>query len=179
MGKKRKELSHEEIWDDSGLVESWNQSYEEYKRYHSIHARGENLKDLIAEAEAAEKQVPVEGSDTILQSGTAQSANVDDTALEDGELQDDAAPINSSIGQEATSEITPNSQLKAPQEIASSEAPELSGLFSNVAEGSTQDQGLKNLMMSWYWAGYYTGFYEGQRASGVQAPSNSHNGSAS
>jgi hypothetical protein len=31
MGKKRKELSHEEIWDDSGLVESWNQSYEEYK----------------------------------------------------------------------------------------------------------------------------------------------------
>ena len=79
------------------------------KRYHSIHARGENLKDLIAEAEAAEKQVPVEGSDTILQSGTAQSANVDDTALEDGELQDDAAPINSSIGQEATSEVSTRS----------------------------------------------------------------------
>ena len=31
MGKKRKELSHEEIWDDGGLVQSWNESYEEYK----------------------------------------------------------------------------------------------------------------------------------------------------
>ncbi len=31
MGKKRKELSQEEIWDDRGLIESWNQSYEEYK----------------------------------------------------------------------------------------------------------------------------------------------------
>ena len=31
MGKKRKELSHEEIWDDSGLLDAWNESYEEYK----------------------------------------------------------------------------------------------------------------------------------------------------
>lgn len=26
-----------------------------------------------------------------------------------------------------------------------------------------QDEGLKNLMMSWYFAGYYTGLYEGQQ----------------
>lgn len=26
-----------------------------------------------------------------------------------------------------------------------------------------QDEGLKNLMMSWYYAGYYTGLYEGQQ----------------
>jgi hypothetical protein len=30
MGKN-KELTHEEIWDDSGLINSWNESYEEYK----------------------------------------------------------------------------------------------------------------------------------------------------
>ena len=27
-----------------------------------------------------------------------------------------------------------------------------------------QDEALKNLMMSWYYAGYYTGFYEGQKS---------------
>jgi hypothetical protein len=31
MGKKRKDLSQEEIWDDSELIQSWNDSYEEYK----------------------------------------------------------------------------------------------------------------------------------------------------
>lgn len=31
MGKKRRELSHAEVWDDKGLLESWDQSYEEYK----------------------------------------------------------------------------------------------------------------------------------------------------
>ena len=31
MGKKRKHLSHEEIWDDSALVNSWNEALEEYK----------------------------------------------------------------------------------------------------------------------------------------------------
>lgn len=28
---------------------------------------------------------------------------------------------------------------------------------------AVQDEGLKNLMMSWYFAGYYTGLYEGQQ----------------
>ena len=31
MGKKRKQLSHEELWDDSGLIRAWDESYEEYK----------------------------------------------------------------------------------------------------------------------------------------------------
>jgi hypothetical protein len=28
---------------------------------------------------------------------------------------------------------------------------------------AVQDEGLKNLMMSWYYAGYYTGLLEGQQ----------------
>ena len=30
-------------------------------------------------------------------------------------------------------------------------------------EAVVQDEALKNLMMSWYYAGYYTGLYEGQQ----------------
>jgi hypothetical protein len=29
--------------------------------------------------------------------------------------------------------------------------------------GTVQDDNLKSLMMSWYYAGYYTGLYEGQQ----------------
>lgn len=31
MGKKRKHLSHEEIWDDSALVDSWDLALQEYQ----------------------------------------------------------------------------------------------------------------------------------------------------
>ena len=61
---KRTNMSHEEIWDDSALVNSWNEAVEEYKvnvhfympcgpwpdktqRYHSIHARGEKVEDIL------------------------------------------------------------------------------------------------------------------------------------
>ena len=59
-------MSHAEIWDDSALVESWNEALEEYKvylhltcyiyshsninlsqHYHSIHARGEKVEDVL------------------------------------------------------------------------------------------------------------------------------------
>lgn len=38
MGKKRKQLSQAEVWDDSALVRSWNDALEEYKVYDSIHS---------------------------------------------------------------------------------------------------------------------------------------------
>lgn len=61
-------MSHEEIWDDSALVESWDEAVAEYKvtipfitcmsikltsyqRYHSIHARGEKVEDILQEYE--------------------------------------------------------------------------------------------------------------------------------
>lgn len=34
---------------------------------------------------------------------------------------------------------------------------------SLTAFGLVQDENVKNLMMSWYYAGYYTGLYEGQQ----------------
>ncbi|KKA25619.1 hypothetical protein T310_0348 [Rasamsonia emersonii CBS 393.64] len=56
MGKKNKpkELTHEEIWDDSALVRSWDEAVEEYKLYHSIQARGENVEEVLRKAEEAE-----------------------------------------------------------------------------------------------------------------------------
>ncbi|KAK7755906.1 hypothetical protein SLS62_002193 [Diatrype stigma] len=47
-------LTHDEIWDDSTLVNSWNEALEEYKKYHSIHTKGGNVNDLIKEKETSD-----------------------------------------------------------------------------------------------------------------------------
>ncbi|KAL8903462.1 MAG: hypothetical protein Q9171_007393 [Xanthocarpia ochracea] len=39
----------------------------------------------------------------------------------------------------------------------------------NALTTGVQDEGLKNLMMSWYYAGYYTGLYEGRKQPEVAA----------
>jgi hypothetical protein len=33
-----------------------------------------------------------------------------------------------------------------------------------VLTSLVKDESMKNLMMAWYWAGYYTGFHEGEKA---------------
>lgn len=49
-------LTHEEIWDDSTLVNAWDEALNEYKKYHSIEATGENKTKILREAEEAEMQ---------------------------------------------------------------------------------------------------------------------------
>ncbi|KIW82466.1 hypothetical protein Z517_05493 [Fonsecaea pedrosoi CBS 271.37] len=48
------ELSQAEIWDDSALIRSWNDAVTEYEYYHSIHARGEDVEEILRKAEMGE-----------------------------------------------------------------------------------------------------------------------------
>jgi hypothetical protein len=36
--------------------------------------------------------------------------------------------------------------------------------FDVALIGLVKDDSVKNLMMAWYWAGYYTGYHEGEKA---------------
>ncbi|ETI22111.1 hypothetical protein G647_06183 [Cladophialophora carrionii CBS 160.54] len=47
-------LTQAEIWDDSALIRSWNDALAEYEYYHSIHARGEDVEEILRKAEAGE-----------------------------------------------------------------------------------------------------------------------------
>ena len=58
-------LTHDEVWDDTALVDSWNKAVKEYKvlspssqtpqkltrrqKYHSIHAKGGSVDDIEME----------------------------------------------------------------------------------------------------------------------------------
>lgn len=54
------QLSQEEIWDDSALVRSWNDAVAEYEYYHSIHARGEDVDEVLRQAERDEEAARAE-----------------------------------------------------------------------------------------------------------------------
>ncbi|CRK45077.1 hypothetical protein BN1723_006447 [Verticillium longisporum] len=73
-------------------------------------------------------------------------------------------------GVEETHEVTPGT---APPTATVSESRDTTGDATAMAPpqvllSTVQDEGLKKLLMSWYYAGYYTGLYEGQQRQRTQ-----------
>jgi len=179
-----KNLSHTDIWDDSALVNSWNDAVEEYKYYHSLHARGEKIEDVLAAADAAgnEYQVdvtsnplPVNGNNTIPE----EVANETVENMEEDEIPNsDAAGLDGTDlqgqGSKSQNKLLPRdpvSKTKPGEGEGEGEGPGTSSAAAAVPGppaipqhlvGTVQDEGLKSLLMSWYYAGYYTGLYEGK-----------------
>ncbi|RHZ48542.1 uncharacterized protein CDV56_102253 [Aspergillus thermomutatus] len=169
MGKARntnRPLTQEEIWDDSALVQSWDEAVEEYKLYHSIHAKGENVEDVLREAEAAEHaemgqdvQQPDEAVDAMEDDGEASVTNPSAaTASATAQQSSSMNAPNAAEGLPTATDHQP-SETKHPTEPA----PMGAAAMPQAALAQVQDEGLKNLMMAWYFAGYYTGLYEGQQ----------------
>ncbi|EHK47179.1 hypothetical protein TRIATDRAFT_81471 [Trichoderma atroviride IMI 206040] len=134
---------HEEVWDDSLLIDSWNQALQEYKKYHSIHAKGGSIRDL-EQAEAASSK-----ADEALK--TEESAN----ELSVQTQKEHEEPPSKDDAVENTEEHS-----KQPGHSSNS-IP--SAFPSQAILGTVRDDNLKKLLMSWYYAGYYTGLFEGQQ----------------
>ncbi|KAM5348658.1 hypothetical protein ACJ41O_008482 [Fusarium nematophilum] len=142
MTEKQKNLSHEEMWDDSALIDSWNEALEEYKKYHSIHARGGSIRDLESKSQTTTKGEPsTEAQDAeITQSGIDSASNQGVHAVND--------------------EVPPSARDESRGDVTSQGLPSFP---IQAVLGSVQDESLKKLLMSWYYAGYYTGLFEGQQ----------------
>ncbi|KAI4253180.1 MAG: hypothetical protein L6R42_007683 [Xanthoria sp. 1 TBL-2021] len=203
MGKKRKHLSHEEIWDDSALVDSWDLALQEYQLYHSIHARGERVEDVLREAEDPEdlpkdEKADMDNMTSELMDGVPHTQEPEDGEVEDGEVEDDSPVDNGAMHEtmRVKDEIPaaeehfppPPAVEDRPQSVpeasdvpsvlvngGESADPPVSGEEALLIRAALQDEGLKNLMMSWYYAGYYTGLYEGRKQSDDAAPRPSSN----
>ncbi|KAK3315311.1 hypothetical protein B0H66DRAFT_341083 [Apodospora peruviana] len=166
------EPTQEEIWDDSALVDSWNQALEEYKKYHSIHAKGGSVEDVAADLQALRARWNAKPET--------------DNASEPMEESSDAPPPDTHDGDDVS---VPKSDETPAQAFAQGVAAQASCGFNNQFEpsnyshtkdhqqgqqsdhraaafgpqtllGTVQDDGLQKLLMSWYYAGYYTGLYE-------------------
>ncbi|KAJ5763388.1 hypothetical protein N7533_002069 [Penicillium manginii] len=145
MGKSKNDsLSHEEIWDDSALVRSWDEAVEEYQLYHSIHAKGENVDDVLREAEDAGITKDVDMNEDETMEGTEGAAPTVEAEAEaqhePQETQDQ--PIGPQKPQATDIKPTPAS-APIPAAPACPTMPMPEAVMANV-----QDENLKRLMMS-------------------------------
>nr|CAD11375.1 conserved hypothetical protein [Neurospora crassa] len=159
--------SHDEIWDDSGLVNSWNEALAEYKhhlanhepqqKYHSIHAEGAALPEGVAD-ELEDQSAKPSGATNVHQEGEDGVAPaVEVKVIKDQSLtKKQTTPIN-------TIQHGLETQQSAAAEPTAATAASLPGPGPPLMLGSVQDEELKKLLMSWYYAGYYTGLYEGKQ----------------
>ncbi|CZS82672.1 unnamed protein product [Fusarium graminearum] len=148
MSKKQENLTHEEVWDDSALINSWNEALQEYKKYHSIHAKGGSVRDLELQNKAEIEAEP-------------ESEQPQVTETEESVLASEKAEENKiSPSRNEAKESTPSQSQGVP---AFPIQTVLGSGKSPVASVHLQDESLKKLLMSWYYAGYYTGLYEGEQ----------------
>ncbi|OLN92187.1 Survival motor neuron-like protein 1 [Colletotrichum chlorophyti] len=137
MAGNNVEMTHAEMWDDSALIDSWNEALDESSWTSSL-----TPNDLRRTADAETQAVD---QPAIVDSG--EGANKTKAADGSTDVQPDSAgvPIADAISDRSGNVGGPATM--APQSLL----------------GSVQDEGLKRLLMSWYYAGYYTGLYEGQQ----------------
>ncbi|KAL8336423.1 hypothetical protein RB601_000300 [Gaeumannomyces tritici] len=128
------DLSNGDVWDDSALIDSWNQALDEYKKYHSIYA---GKRPEAADVPESQKL---------------------DAKTETNKVPPVPGTRETSAGKETTGSVAD------PNGVANARiAPPPEALI-----GSVQDEGLKSMLMAWYYAGYYTGLYEGQQKAPAQ-----------
>ncbi|MDI1487228.1 MAG: hypothetical protein OHK93_006497 [Ramalina farinacea] len=199
MGKSRKNLTHAEIWDDTALVQSWEEALKEYKvisqasastnvlaqilqLYHSIHAKGERVEDVIKEmeenADGDALPGPHDSFSPLIDNNEAVAGMDED--LEEGEFEEkptDACDlVNGTHGNNSTAPIqhedmpASNTSQIQPPSISVPTAALNGGDWNTYLDhvpllilNLVNNDAIKNLMLSWYWAGYYTGLHEGQQ----------------
>ncbi|KAE8453053.1 hypothetical protein EG329_012240 [Mollisiaceae sp. DMI_Dod_QoI] len=164
MAPKRT-ASHAEIWDDSALVDSWNDALEEYKA-RSEHSRRRRRRDPEEDRKVEQSKVslllwdPAQGS---------RRFRGEEMHYEEGEV--DELLVHESHAKELLSEETNRHNTGSVEEHVQvrerlsvpEQAAARSPALPQHLIGQVHDEGLKNLLMSWYYAGYYTGLFEGRQ----------------
>ncbi|RYN23539.1 hypothetical protein AA0113_g5211 [Alternaria arborescens] len=175
------DMSDKNAWDDSLLIDSWDSAVNEYKKYHSIHQSGKKLEDVLTEEEL--KELRADYGDLMDGAETA-SAAAETNGVADHEDIDTPMSETNSVAQADQSGPSPQQEpdLSGEQEpqiqLPRAEAPpvphaagSLAGAMPQAILGTVQDENMKNIMMSWYYAGYYTGLHAGQQQALKEPPS--------
>ncbi|KAK3371757.1 hypothetical protein B0T24DRAFT_680776 [Lasiosphaeria ovina] len=172
------DLAGQNDWDDASIVENWDRTVNEYKKYHSLHLAGGTVEDMIQRGEEDQKNwdakpetagacEPVEGDGV--------EGDVDSEVA--AQLEASSAPVSVETRTEITLDPAQGSTADAQKADGPRSGPDgrqasQTGQDGNgrpaafgpeTLLGSVQDEGLRRLLMSWYYAGYYTGLHQGQQ----------------
>ncbi|TGZ80364.1 hypothetical protein EX30DRAFT_57968 [Ascodesmis nigricans] len=154
-------------------------SHEE--RYHSIKAKGEDREAIIQAA--LDEEMEIAPKPTVMEAPVPEEqleelkAQAIDTGVKS--LEDDhySPPEQIDADEEMKEPENPNIEIPEVPDFSSQQAqpqpqlvqpPAMPSMPEALVQASVGDESLRNLMMAWYWAGYYTGLQEGRMQ--VQTP---------
>lgn len=121
--------------------------------YHSMQARGEDVEEVLRREEEEEAQGDDEAATTTAADAAAADVYGDTNAQR-------TTPENATGNATARDDVDMDAGKPSPFATL---PHSLHLPATDTASARPDDEALKNLMMSWYYAGYYSGLYEGQQ----------------
>lgn len=154
VDEEGRDLTHDEIWDDSALIDAWNAATEEYEAY--------NGPDKGWKTEPVHKSplwynVPLTKGKAVTVPKSKESLVPDTSDMNEG----DSHPLNFDT---FVPSHNPSLDLSIP-EPPSISGPDSAAQFLNEPPGPavTQDEAFTRAMGAMYWTGYWTAMYHCQR----------------
>ncbi|CAK7209255.1 hypothetical protein SCUCBS95973_000377 [Sporothrix curviconia] len=183
------------LWEDTAITKSWDRVVSDYKTFHDVQARGGTVDDLPASLKntrTGPETSPDAKPETNHRSAHEEAGGgvmaVDDKGATAAVIGGDGSGSNTMANTTAASAAASHvaAQAYAPatgtngqafSAATSNTAPlPVPGLLSPQTVLGGADEGLKKLLMSWYYAGYYTGLYEGQQQAAATPSQQQHPG---
>ncbi|KAF5361695.1 hypothetical protein D9758_007340 [Tetrapyrgos nigripes] len=142
--EENRELTHEEIWDDSALIEAWNAATEEYEAYNG--------------PDKGWKDEPTKTSN-LVNGGPRAHEN------EEADEEEDSQPIDFNT---FVPSHNPELDLPVPEQTPAIPGPDFSAFYSNMLPELSepmvsQDEAFTRALGAMYWGGYWTAVYHCHR----------------
>jgi hypothetical protein len=156
--EESRELTYEEIWDDSALINAWNAATEEYEAYHGSN---KNWKQEPVNKSPLWYNIPP--SPSRLNKSAPQASAGPASDKENGHEADvDSHPLDF---ESFVPKHDPSLALSVPP-YSSVAVPDYSGYYAQEPPGEmvSQDEAFTRAMGAMYWAGYYTAIYHSHRS---------------
>ncbi|WFC97801.1 hypothetical protein MYAM1_000521 [Malassezia yamatoensis] len=149
-------LDSKEIWDDRFLLDTWRAAEEEYKEFHQ--RRSEHIDQLQAKNKDVRwYSLP----DFTLQTPSNDGHN----ELGDGDIYAANDPLSGNTGQpQQQSEKTDTYNRTEAEERQTNPTP-VSLPSLELPNGMPASETLQNLMMAWYYTGYYSALHQQEQSS--------------
>ncbi|KAJ8088914.1 hypothetical protein PM082_014160 [Marasmius tenuissimus] len=146
-----RELTHEEIWDDSALIEAWNAATEEYEAYHGP---DKGWKAEPVHKSALWYNVPPAKKVKLSEDQPSRNVKAGPSALTGTEGEGDSKPIDfDTFVPEHDPALAKPPQLEAAGHPVSYSLPE------GPQQMVSRDEAFSRALNATYWSGYWTAVY--------------------
>ncbi|KAH8549938.1 hypothetical protein BGW37DRAFT_86981 [Umbelopsis sp. PMI_123] len=175
-----------DAWDDTALIEAWDEAVKEYQTYHSTTAADDppfskkpaaKPSKAAAAVPAKKRPPPIPAEEQVNTSAnTKQAKRVKKTPSQPTAVlgqENLASTGNDAVPSQAAGETDTqaswdqhaNYWRQQAYESNATSAPPPAPIPMSQPNFSTagEDEALSNLMMAWYYSGYYTGYYQAMR----------------